>query len=282
MAGASQGQGLGNAFLGHIRQTNVIVQVVRGFQSSGSSSPSTPLEDIDIINTELLLADLDTLTKQQLKLAKPSQGDPSTKALLKVIQGALNEAEAGQNLRDSSQVSLYREELAHLNLLTLKPQLYVFNVADPSQVSEPEKEEMRARLGFDLRAIWMSAQVELEMQSLPEAERSGYMEAYGMTESGLAILTKAAFELLNLTVYFTTGPKETRAWTIQKGALAPQAAGVIHTDFERGFIAAEVVSYEDLVASGSWKGARQLGLVHQEGREYAFMGGEVVDFRFNV
>ncbi|MEB3164089.1 MAG: redox-regulated ATPase YchF [Prochlorothrix sp.] len=285
--GASQGEGLGNQFLSHIRQVDAIAQVVRCFEDDDIihvAGSIDPLRDIEIINLELILADLSQIERRidrirkQARTSKDAQGEMT---LLERVVAQLNE---GQSVR---QLAFTDEEVAlikPLDLLTQKPLIYVANVnEDELATGNALVEKVRGIAAQEnAQVVVVSAQVEAELVELPEEERSDFLESLGVTEGGLQSLIRATYDLLGLRTYFTTGPKETRAWTITQGMTAPQAAGVIHSDFERGFIRAETVAYGDLVATGSMNGAKEKGLLRSEGKEYVVQEGDVMLFRFNV
>ncbi|NDJ16776.1 redox-regulated ATPase YchF [Myxacorys almedinensis] len=285
--GASQGEGLGNQFLANIREVDAIVHVVRCFEDDDVihvSGSVDPVRDIEVINIELGLADLDQVerrverARKQARTSKEAQIE--TAALEKLIP-VLNEG------KPARQVSLTDEEEAlikPLGLLTRKPIIYATNVSEDDLAAGNAWVEQVRTLAAEEKAqvVVVSAQVESELVELPESDRTDFLESLGVEEGGLKSLIRATYELLGLRTYFTTGPKETRAWTIHAGMVAPQAAGVIHTDFERGFIRAETVAYTDLVTTGSMAGAKEKGLVRSEGKEYVVQEGDVLLFRFNV
>ena len=285
--GASQGEGLGNQFLSHIREVDAIVHVVRCFDNddiihvAGSVDPA---RDIEIINLELGLADLAQIerridrTRKQARASKDAQFELT---VLEKLSAALNE---GKSVR---QISLTEEEAATikgLGLLTSKPVIYAANVSEDDLATGNEWVEQVRQIALqdNAQVVIVSAQVESELVELPESDRAEFLASLGVEEGGLRSLISATYELLGLRTYFTSGPKETRAWTINAGMLAPQAAGVIHSDFERGFIRAETVSYKDLLATGSMNAAKEKGLVRSEGKEYTVQEGDVLLFRFNV
>ncbi|TDQ54794.1 hypothetical protein EV190_101110 [Actinorugispora endophytica] len=283
--GASEGEGLGNKFLANIRETDAICQVIREFEDPDVTHVDGEIDasrDIETINTELILADLQTLEKALPRLAKEAR----TNAKDKDRQQLLAAAEAAQRVLDegkplSSGGPAAGIDLAHLrelNLLTVKPFIYVFNL-DTDELGD---EALRAKLS-DLvapaEAIFLDAKIESELAELEDDEAAELLESMGQTESGLAQLARVGFATLGLQTYLTAGPKEARAWTIHKGDTAPEAAGVIHTDFQRGFIKAEVVSFDDLVEAGSMQAAKAVGKVRIEGKEYVMADGDVVEFR---
>ncbi|PSB28989.1 redox-regulated ATPase YchF [Chlorogloea sp. CCALA 695] len=285
--GASQNEGLGNKFLSHIREVDAIVHVVRCFDNddiihvSGSVDPA---RDIEIINLELGLADLDQIERKCDRTRKQARANKDAQAEVLVLEkliAALNEG------KPARQVNLTEEELAvikDLGLLTNKPIIYAANVSE-EELATGNKwvEKVRAIAAQEnAQVVIVSAQVEAELVELPAEDRADFLASLGVEEGGLKSLIRATYELLGLRTYFTAGPKETRAWTINAGMVAPQAAGVIHSDFERGFIRAETVAYKDLVATKSMVAAKEKGLVRSEGKEYVVQEGDVLLFRFNV
>ncbi|HIU63950.1 MAG TPA: redox-regulated ATPase YchF [Candidatus Avacidaminococcus intestinavium] len=289
--GASTGEGLGNKFLAHIREVDAIAQVVRCFDDGNITHVEgsiDPLRDIEIINTELCLADLESVEKRLERVNKLLKtGDkrlPLEKAVLEKVLVALGEAIPARriDLNEEDKTDYLRE----LHLLTLKPILYVANVAEEEAATADNNnfvqlvKKYAAEEGAEV--ITVSAKMEAEIAELPAEEAGEFLAMAGLTEPGLDRLIKAGFKLLGLMTYLTAGEIETRAWTIAEGTKAPQAAGKIHTDFERGFIRAEIVSYDDLVACGSKAAAREKGLVRLEGKDYVMQDGDVVEFRFNV
>lgn len=285
--GASQGEGLGNQFLANIREVDAILQVVRCFENDDIihvAGSVDPVRDIEIINLELGLADLSQIEKRidrARKQAKTSKDSQAEVAVLEKLQAALNEG------KQARQVSLTEEEeelIKPLGLLTRKPIIYAANVSEEDLASgNAWVEQVRGVAAQEnAQVVIVSAQVESELIELPEADRAEFLESLGVEEGGLKSLIRATYELLGLRTYFTTGPKETRAWTIRAGMSAPQAAGVIHSDFERGFIRAETVAYQDLVTAGSMNAAKEKGLVRSEGKDYTVQEGDVMLFRFNV
>ena len=288
--GAAQGEGLGNKFLAHIRETDAIAQVVRCFENSDITHVEggiDPIRDIDIINTELCLADLESVEKRKERVAKLIKARDKKAiledAILDKFIAALGDAVPARQV----ELTEDEEEIAkELHLLTRKPTIYVANVseeeaADASANPYVQKlQEYAAKEGSEVVVI--SAKVEAEIAELDEEEAKEFLAMAGLEESGLARLIKAGFKLLGLQTYLTAGEIESRAWTINIGCKAPQAAGKIHTDFERGFLRAEIVSYKDLVACGSKAAAREKGLVRLEGKDYVMQDGDVVEFRFNV
>jgi GTP-binding protein YchF len=285
--GASQGEGLGNKFLSHIREVDAIVHVVRCFENDDIihvAGSIDPLRDIEIINIELGLADLAQIERRierTRKTARTSKEAQIELSGLEKLSAALNE---GKQARQVSLTDEEAESIKLLGLITAKPVIYAANVSDDDLATGNqwvERVRQFANQG-NSQVVIVSAQVESELIDLSAEERAEFLESLGVEEGGLKSLIRATYELLGLRTYFTTGPKETRAWTIHAGMLAPQAAGVIHTDFERGFIRAATVAYKDLVASGSMNAAKQKGLVRSEGKEYVVQEGDVMEFLFNV
>jgi ribosome-binding ATPase len=285
--GASQGEGLGNQFLANIREVDAIVHVVRCFEDDDIihvSGSVDPVQDIEVINLELALADLAQLERRIDRVRKLARADKEAQAELAILEKLLPVLNEGKTAR---QVDLDEEAEAiikPLGLLTRKPMIYAANVSEDDLASgNTWVEQVRAVAAEEnAQVVVISAQVESELVDLSEAERQDFLAALGVSEGGLITLIRATYELLGLRTYFTTGPKETRAWTIKSGMLAPQAAGVIHTDFERGFIRAETVTYKDLVEMGSMTAAKEKGLVRSEGKDYTVQEGDVMLFRFNV
>jgi ribosome-binding ATPase len=285
--GASKGEGLGNQFLSHIRQVDAIAQVVRCFENDDIihvAGDIGPTRDIEVINLELILADLAQVERRMdrvRKLARSSKEAQAEMTVLEKVAEALNEEKSVRQLELDEDALVW---LTPLELLTLKPLIYVANVAEDELASGNAWVEQVRSVALEEKAevVVVSAQVESELVELPEDERADFLASLGVEEGGLRSLIRATYDLLGLRTYFTTGPKETRAWTINAGMTAPQAAGVIHTDFERGFIRAETVAYEDLVSSGSMGTAKEKGLTRSEGKEYIVKEGDVLLFRFNV
>ncbi|PSN16570.1 redox-regulated ATPase YchF [filamentous cyanobacterium CCP5] len=285
--GASKGEGLGNQFLANIREVDAIVHVVRCFDDDDIihvSGSVDPVRDIEVINLELALADLAQLERRIDRIRKQARANKEAQAELEVLERILPVLNEGQTAR---QVEISEDEegfIKPLGLLTRKPVIYAANVSEDDLASGNEwVEAVRALAATEnAQVVTISAQVESELIELPEEDRGDFLEALGVTEGGLQSLIHATYTLLGLRTYFTTGPKETRAWTITAGMLAPQAAGVIHTDFERGFIRAETVGYDDLVTSGSMTAAKEKGLLRSEGKDYTVQEGDVMLFRFNV
>lgn len=283
VAGASKGEGLGNKFLANIRQCDAIVHVVRAFENSAilrhDESPVNPRADIEIINTELILADIQTIENRLPKLQKEAKARPDAREHISYLESLLRHLEAGTPL--SALPSLNDEYIYDLHLLTAKPVIYAFNIDEASLTNETVRNELK-NLVAPARTIFLCAKIEEEIKDLPEEDALELLESYGVKDTGLHQLIGAAYDTLGLQSYLTAGPKEVRAWTIHKGDTAPQAAGVIHSDFERGFIAAQVVDFDDLIAAGSEAAARSAGKIRTEGRDYVMRPGDVVEFRFNV
>ncbi|MGG6297664.1 redox-regulated ATPase YchF [Leptolyngbya sp. AN02str] len=285
--GASKGEGLGNQFLANIREVDAIVHVVRCFENDDIihvAGSVDPVRDIEVINLELALADLSQLEKRVDRTRKQAKTSKDAQVEMGVLEKLLVVLNEGKSAR---LVELTEEEEAlikPLGLLTRKPVIYATNVSEDDLATGNEwVEQVRAIAAQEnAQVVVVSAQVESELVELPPEEQTDFLEALGVTEGGLKTLIRATYELLGLRTYFTTGPKETRAWTIRTGMVAPQAAGVIHTDFERGFIRAETVAYKDLISTGSMAAAKEKGLVRSEGKEYVVQEGDVMLFRFNV
>ncbi|MEY4276446.1 MAG: hypothetical protein RIS26_909 [Actinomycetota bacterium] len=279
--GASVGEGLGNQFLANIREADAIAQVVRGFVDPDVIHVDGKVDahsDIETINTELILADLQTLEKARTRIEKEVKGKKVEPAVLDTVDEAI------KVLNDGTPLSASKVDIAaikELGLLTAKPILYVFNV-DESILTDPAKKKALADVVAPAEAVFLDAKVESELIDLSAEEANELLESLGLGESGLDQLARVGFKTLGLQTYLTAGPKEARAWTIRIGDKAPQAAGVIHTDFERGFIKAEIVSFADLDAAGSMAEAKAAGKVRMEGKEYVMQDGDVVEFRFNV
>jgi GTP-binding protein YchF len=282
VAGASQGEGLGNKFLANIRQCDAIVHIVRAFENTDIvhvADRINPRDDIDIINTELILADLQTIDTRLPKIAKEAKAKPALRDTATYLESLKRHLESGTPL--SALPSLDTEKIADLHLLTAKPVIYAFNVDEDGLTDTDRQAELNA-LVVPSRTIFVCAKLEEEIKGLPEADARELLESYGVEETGLHQMIHAAYDTLGLQSYLTAGPKEVRAWTIRRGSTAPQAAGVIHTDFERGFIAAQVVDFDDLIAAGSETAAKSAGKMRTEGKEYVMQRGDVVEFRFNV
>ncbi len=282
VAGASKGEGLGNKFLANIRQCEAIVHIVRAFHDDNVihvSERVNPRDDIDIINTELILADIQTIENRLPKLIKESKANPKLKLVAEYLEALMDKLKSGVPL--SAVADLDLELIADINLLTAKPVIYAFNVDEDTLVSDAKKADLAA-LVAPARTIFVCAKLEEELKGLSLADSVELLDSYGVKETGLMQLIHAAYDILGLQSYLTAGPKEIHAWTIHKGDTAPQAAGVIHTDFEKGFIAAQVVDYHDLIAAGSESAARSAGKMRTEGKTYVMRPDDVVEFRFNV
>ncbi|MDH3901827.1 MAG: redox-regulated ATPase YchF [Xanthomonadales bacterium] len=287
VAGASKGEGLGNKFLSHVRETDAIAHVVRCFDNDDVvhvSGKVDPISDIEIINTELALADMDSVERALQKAEKQTRsGDKEALArvaLLTKVLGALGEA---GNVRGLDLDKDERKQLKDLNLLTMKPVEYIANVAEDGFENNPLLDQVRELAsGENARVVPVCASIEAEVMQLDREDREEFLAALGLKESGLAGVIRAGYALLNLLTFFTAGEKEVRAWTVTKGATAPNAAGRIHTDFERGFIRAEVTAYDDFIKFGGENGAKEAGKLRLEGKEYITQEGDVMHFRFNV
>lgn len=279
--GASEGAGLGNKFLANIRESDAICQVIRVFSDGDVvhvDGRVDPASDIETINTELQLADLQTIEKAIPRIEKEARQNKERLAVLDAVKAAEKVIADGKVLSQSDvDLALIKE----LGLLTAKPFLYVFNV-DAAELADGDLRKKLADLVAPAEAIFLDAKTEAELSELDDAEALELLKSIGLEEPGLATLARVGFKTLGLQTYLTAGPKEARAWTIHKGDTAPAAAGVIHTDFQKGFIKAEVVSFDDLVAAGSMNEARAKGKVRMEGKEYVMRDGDVVEFRFNV
>ena len=282
VAGASKGEGLGNKFLANIRQCDAIVHIVRAFESDDIIHVENiidPKRDIDTINTELILADLQTLETRLTRLAKEAKANPKASAIKNRLEVLAEKLRAGTPINEISGVD--PDDIADLHLLTAKPVIYVFNVNEETLASEDKKQSLR-NLVPHARSLFICAKLEDEIKGLNPSDTLELLQSYDVPEAGLTQMIHAAYDLLGLQSYLTAGPKEVRAWTIHQGWTAPQAAGVIHTDFEKGFIAAQVVNYDDLVAAGSEANARAAGKIRTEGKTYVMQPDDVVEFRFNV
>ena len=283
--GASEGEGLGNQFLANIREAHAIAQVVRAFDDPDVihvDGKIDPASDMETINTELVLADLQTMENAIPRLEKQVKIKKGSPEQLAAYQAAQKVLEEGRTIFEAAgPEKLELDQLRELNLLTAKPFIYVFN-ADEGVLDSPEKQQELSDLVAPAQAVFLDAKLESDLVELSDEEAREMLEMSGQDESGLDKLARTGFQTLGLQTYLTAGPKESRAWTINKGDTAPKAAGVIHTDFERGFIKAEVVSFDDLVAAGSMADAKAAGKVRMEGKDYVMADGDVVEFRFNV
>ncbi len=276
IAGASKGEGLGNKFLANIRECKVICHVVRAFADANVTHVAggpDPKRDIETVETELALADIETLEKTIPKIQKEARGGDKD-AMKRADQAtkALDELKSGK---------MHIEPVDGLDLLSGKPVFYMFNMDEDELVDEAKKQELAA-LVAPQKSVFVNAKLESEMADMSKDEKKEFLDSYGIAEDGLSQLVHVAYDTLGLQSYLTAGKKETRAWTIPKGATAPEAAGVIHTDFQRGFIAATICSYDDLVRLGSEKAVREAGLMRTEGKDYVMRDGDVVEFKFNV
>lgn len=280
--GASKGEGMGNQFLSHIRECSVICQVVRAFSDDNVihiNNKSDQKDDIDIVNTELVLSDLTSLDKRLSAVLKQAKSDPKMKPVIAEYEKVKNYLENNIPLFNVSDINL--EMLKDLNLLTTKKIIYLFNV-DDEILSDKDKQETLKKLVGNHPVIFVNAKLEEDLNSLTELESKELLSSYGQDKSGLEQLITKSYETLGLQSYLTAGPKEVKAWTIHIGDNAQQAAGVIHSDFEKGFIAAQIVSYKDLISLGSENAAKAAGKVRTEGKTYIMQANDVVEFRFNV
>lgn len=287
--GASRGEGLGNQFLGNIREVDAIIHVLRCFDDDDITHVSgivNPKEDADVVETELMLADLENVEKRLVGVRKKAQsGDKESKTILPILEKALTLLQEGKPAAlaepdDPEEKKLFK----NLALLSSKPVLYVCNVAESDVVTGNAYTQSVQKMAVEKGAgcVLISAKIEAEISQLPPDEQKEFLADLGLKETGLTQIIKEGYRILNLKTYFTSGPKEAHAWTFTGGMLAPQCAGIIHTDFEKGFIRAEVVSYDDYVSCGGLTGARENGKVRGEGKTYAFQDGDVVHFLFNV
>lgn len=282
--GASKGEGLGNRFLANIRDVDAICHVVRAFQAPDVTHVEEdvdPARDIAVIETELALADLETIERRLPRLEKEATVDRKLAPQVELMRRLHATVSEGKRVSADPVLWERRAEFADLHLLTAKPVIFVFN-SDPALLADDGRKKELADLVAPSEALFIDAEFEAELAGLDPADRDELLEAADLEEPGLNHVIRAAYRTLGLQSFLTAGPKETRAWTIRSGATAPEAAGVIHTDFQRGFIAAEVVSYERLVEAGSWQAARSAGLIRSEGKSYVMRPDDVVEFRFNV
>jgi GTP-binding protein YchF len=285
--GASQGQGLGNQFLAHIRETHAIAHLVRCFENDDIlhvAGKIDPLHDIEIIDTELMLADLDTVQKSYQRAEKAAKtGEKAAVARRDALKKWLDALENGKPARSVALTEQDEGQLKDLHLITAKPVMYVANVAEGENEDNPLVAKVRALAAEQgAEVVVISAALEAELARLPEAERAEFLSSLGLTEPGLNRVIRSAYRLLGLKTFYTAGPKEVRAWTVKRDATAPQAAGAIHTDFERGFIRAEVIGYDQFIARRGEQGAREAGELRLEGKTYVVQEGDVIHFRFNV
>ncbi|MDN5964628.1 MAG: redox-regulated ATPase YchF, partial [Actinomyces sp.] len=282
--GASEGEGLGNQFLANIREADAICQVTRAFADPDVvhvDGKVDPASDIETITTELALADIQTLEKQIPRLEKEVRGKKVEALVLETARAALELLEAGTVLSGPEGAELDQEALRSFQLMTAKPFIYVFNMDEAGMGDQDVQAKLR-ELVAPAEAIFLDAEFEAELVELDPEDAKEMLEDSGQSESGMDKLARAGFETLGLQTFLTAGPKESRAWTIHRGDTAPEAAGVIHTDFQKGFIKAEIVSYDDLVEYGSMAEARAHGRVRMEGKDYVMQDGDIVEFRFNV
>lgn len=285
VSGASKGEGLGNQFLSHIRSCDAICQVVRAFDNPDvlrSESSRDPEHDISVVVTELVLADLQTIEKRLPRISKEARANPKLKPVYDALEGVESLLDSGQPLwKNPELLDSYSEHLSDMQLMSAKPILYVFNL-DDNQLTDDKKKQELSQLVAPSPAVFVSAKLEDELRGLDENDRTEMLASYGQDEPGLNKIIHGAYDLLGLQSYLTAGEKEVRAWTIKKGSTAPQAAGVIHGDFERGFIAAQIIDYNDLISAGSEAAAKAAGKVRTEGKTYVMRPNDVVEFKFNV
>ncbi len=287
VAGAAEGEGLGNQFLGHIRETDAIAHVVRCFEDDDVvhvSGAVDPVSDIETVNTELALADLETveraLERVERRIKASEKGAAARKAILLRLKSCLDE---GRRARSAGLTDEELVELRDLNLLTIKPVLYIANVAEAATDDNPLLEQVREKAREEgAEIVPVCANIEAEISRLDDADRKEFLAEMGLEQSGLDRVIHTGYRLLDLLTFFTVGPKEVRAWTVRRGATAPRAAGRIHTDFERGFIRAEVVAFEDFIACAGEQGAKEAGKWRLEGKSYVVQEGDIIRFRFNV
>lgn len=289
--GASKGEGLGNKFLSHIREVEAIVHVVRCFENGDIvhvDGSVNPLRDIETINLELIFSDIEMLERRLQRSQKAAKGDKTLAAEVELIQKAMSVLEEGKSIRTLDLSEEQKELIKSFNLLSSKPIIYVSNVSEEDLADDGNSNSLVASVRKfaateDAEVVVVSAQIEEEIAQLPEEERVEFLKDLGLEKSGLDKLVQASYKLLGLISFLTAGPTESRAWTIKAGTLAPQAAGKIHSDIERGFIRAEIIAYDDLMSSGgSMTSAKEKGLVRIEGKDYIMKDGDVVNFRFNV
>ena len=282
VAGASKGEGLGNKFLANIRECDAIAHVVRAFEDPDVTHVSDrvdPLQDMEVINTELILADLQSIERHLPKVEREAKANPTLRGQIDELKKLQAELEAGKLASTVEGVS--KETIQSLQLLSAKPVIYVFNVDEQTLGNDARKAELAAMVA-PADCVFICAKLEEELRGLTDEDAAELLSSYDVAESGLSQLARVAYHTLGLQSYLTAGPKEVRAWTIKQGATAPQAAGVIHTDFEKGFIAAAIVDYDDLVTAGSEHAAKAAGKLRTEGRDYIMRPGDIVEFRFNV
>lgn len=283
VAGASKGEGLGNKFLHNIRECDAIVHIVRAFENSDilrhDNAPINPQADIDIINTELILADIQSIEHRLPRLQKEAKAKPEARQAVAYLEELLISLNSGIPIASIENIKY--DIIYDLHLLTAKPIIYTFNVNEAGLSDQTLRADL-TKLVAPTKALFICAKLEEELRELSSSDATELLGSYGVSETGLSQLIRAAYDTLGLQSYLTAGRKEVRAWTIRKGWTAPQAAGVIHSDFERGFIAAQVISYHDLVAAGSEAKARESGKIRTEGKNYIMQPDDVVEFRFNV
>jgi GTP-binding protein YchF len=282
VAGASKGEGLGNKFLANIRECDAIVHVVRAFENDDIihvSSSVDPKRDIEVINTELILADLQSIERHIPKLEREAKSNPTARGQIEELKKLQAELEAGRLASEIDGVS--KEVIQSLQLLSAKPVIYSFNV-DEFTLGDEARKQALSDLVAPALSTFICAKLEEELRGLTDEDAQELLSAYDVSESGLSQLARVAYKTLGLQSYLTAGPKEVRAWTIHQDYTAPQAAGVIHTDFEKGFIAAAIVDFDDLISAGSETAAKAAGKMRTEGRDYVMRPGDVVEFRFNV
>lgn len=287
VAGASKGEGLGNKFLAHIRETDAIAHVVRCFEDPDIAHVAgkiNPIDDLDVIHTELALADLETVEKALLKVNKLARsGDKSAKEEMGVLEKAKAHLDNGEAIRQMTLNDNEQALLKRLQLLTAKPVLYVANVTEEGMENNVYLDQVREYAKKEnARVVPICASIEADIAELDETDKKEFLAELNVKEPGLNRVIRAGYDLLNLQTFFTAGPKEVRAWTVERGATAPQAAGCIHSDFERGFICAEVIAYEDFIQCKGEHGAKETGKLRTEGKEYVLHDGDVMHFRFNV
>lgn len=282
VAGASKGEGLGNKFLANIRECDAIVHVVRAFENDDIThvhDKVNPEHDIEIINTELILADIQSIERHLPKLEREAKSTPALRPKIDALNKMKQSLENG--ILISSMPDIDEDFLKELQLLSAKPVIYAFNIDEYTLDNEARQNELK-QIVAPAESVFICAKLEEELRGLTESDAEELLSSYGVKESGLNQLARVAYSTLGLQSYLTAGQKEVRAWTIKQGSTAPQAAGVIHTDFEKGFIAAQIVDYDDLVTAGSEAAAKAAGKVRTEGRDYVMRPGDVVEFRFNV
>lgn len=282
VAGASKGEGLGNKFLANIRQCDAIIHIVRAFNDSSIlhvANDINPRNDIEVINTELILADIQTIEKRLPKLQKEAKANPKNKIIFDNLNNLLEQLKTGTPLFSIEDLDI--ELISDLHLLTAKPVIYAFNI-DENSLEDEEYKNKLSNIVSPAKSVFVCAKLEEEIKSLEQDDAKELLSSYGVKETGLEKMIHAAYDTLGLQSYMTAGPQEVHAWTIKKGWSAPQAAGVIHTDFERGFIAAQIINYNDLVEAGSEQAAKQAGKIRTEGKDYIMSPDDIVEFRFNV